>query len=289
MSNRVCLFSSYFSTSMVPKYVKYYINQLRSHFDTIIFVTNEDKVLDDLEVAWLQQNTDRLLFVKNEGLDFGMWKKALAFVDLNRIDELCLANDSCLCFKPLDEVIHRARLMNSEAVGLVKAYQIREHLQSYFLLLRGKALPVFFQHIQETDFFSLDYTGVVIFGEIVLSAKLEQSNIALEALFSPTTSKEINPSFDEIYPMLKAGIPLIKRKLLIASPSKHTILYSLQHNYESNPNRLIDFIKEQVTDEVGLFMDEYRQSFRTLWKYHKQHTRLFLKHKILCVFRSFGT
>ena len=206
---KVCLFSSYFKNSSLPPYIKYYLLALRPHFDQIIFITNNDKYISEESHYWLNDNTDHAYFVKNEGLDFGMWQKALLATNSDTKDkwsEICLCNDSCICFAPLGNTLNRMRSKPESAVGLVKSHQILEHIQSYFMILRNDAIPVGFRHIQETNFADLSYDEVVKQGELALSEKLINEGISLGSLYEPTKDTDCNPSFSCFYELLDLGI-----------------------------------------------------------------------------------
>ena len=45
--NRIALFSSYFLTDELPFYIKFYLGKLQPHVNDIIFITNEDKKLNE--------------------------------------------------------------------------------------------------------------------------------------------------------------------------------------------------------------------------------------------------
>ena len=280
MSIRVCLFSSYFSSQNVPEYIKFYIEQLRPHFDRLVFITNEEKQLDENAITWLAEHTDHWMSVKNEGYDFGMWSKALATIDASQIDELCLTNDSCICFKPLTDTIEHAR-GGEAAIGLVKSYEITEHLQSYFLIFRDQAIPIVLQHLSETDFSVMNYRNVVEHGELELSRKLLKAHIKLHGLYATEENEKINPSFYEIYPMLKTGIPLVKRKLLNTPASSFAISHNIRKGHPSNPNNLIQYLKTQSNHETHGFLDEHKQSQRKLLPYYRRFVRYYLKWKIV--------
>lgn len=279
--HRVCLFSSYFNGGDIPEYVKYYVSQLRPHFDHLVFITNEEKKLTEDSIAWLQANTDQWMEVKNEGYDFGMWQKALATLDQGSIDELCLANDSCVCIKPLSDVMHSARSCSFDVVGLVKSFEVQEHLQSYFLVLKARALPLVFDFLNQSEFARLEYGEVVLQGEIRLSRLFRDAGFKLHALFGAQTGVVMNPSFCEAIPMLQAGIPLIKRKLFIGIPSKPVIRWGIDQGVTSNPLCLFEHAKAHAADEVHGFLEFYKPSFVEMLVYYRCFVRLWVKKKTI--------
>lgn len=248
-NDHVCLYSSYFTQTGLPYFVRVYLEQLLPHFGRIVLLTNDDRALDQESLQWLAARDIELMPVRNEGYDFGMWQKAIRrYPELTQSQRLCLANDSCLCFAPLNDFFTWAANSKAEAAGLVKSYERGEHLQSYLLVITGRAIAVAIQHIEALDLSATSYDTIVNDGEVGLSRSLLASGIPLQAYHTPDHVNTKNPAFVHSVMLIDAGIPLIKRKLLNYTPrflirhavrSGHGIsrLYYFQRILAKHPDR----------------------------------------------------
>lgn len=215
--DHVCLYSSYFTQTGLPYFVRVYLEQLLPHFGRIVLLTNDDRALDQESLQWLAARDIELMPVRNEGYDFGMWQKAIRrYPELAQSRCLCLANDSCLCFAPLDDFM--AWASGTEAAGMVKSREDGEHLQSYLLVFSGRAIPVACQHVLAMNLADAGYDDVVHAGELGLSKSLTDAGIVLQARHLPDRHCDGNPSFLLCSALIDAGMPLIKRRLLNYPP-----------------------------------------------------------------------
>jgi hypothetical protein len=88
----ICFFSSYFSGTQIPYHVKFYIEELTHYFTNVILLTNK-KQLNNTELEYLSSKNIQLRLYDNEGMDFGMWHKALIEFDKSDYDKIGLIND----------------------------------------------------------------------------------------------------------------------------------------------------------------------------------------------------
>lgn len=226
-NNTICLFSSYFATSRLPFFVQFYLMQLKPHCARILLITNDDRTLDQSSINWLEQQNIELMLVKNEGYDFGMWQKAIRHLgDLAEYNRLCLSNDSCICYAPLDDFFGWLNRAKPRASGLVKSFEKSPHLQSYLLAFSEEAKSLVVNYLKNICLEKGDYDEIVKQGELGLSQKISSAGIELEGYFEPTQATDENPSFLYFMNLLDQGIPMIKRKLLGYPPGfliKHAI------------------------------------------------------------------
>ena len=123
-TNRIVLFSSYFLSDELPFYIRFYLEKLQPHVKNIIFITNEEKTLNEESLIWLKNNTSHILFVKNEGYDFGMWQKALNTYNLDDYEEIVLCNDSCICFAGFEKYFDFHDKTNADVTGITLSNSI---------------------------------------------------------------------------------------------------------------------------------------------------------------------
>ena len=136
----ICLFSSYFNQPSIPYYVKFYLETITPCFSETLFITNE-KELDEDSLYFLNANNIRVLKVKNEGWDFGMWYKAISQLDTHQYQQIALINDSCVLFKQPTYFFDWLKHSDADVCGMTDSNAIHYHLQSYFLVFNHKAIP----------------------------------------------------------------------------------------------------------------------------------------------------
>lgn len=213
MKEGTCYFSSFFNGPSIPYYIIYYIKELALYYDRIIFVTNK-KSLDAPSLDALQLCNSILFEVDNEGYDFGMWYKSLkAFPPRNR-EEIALVNDSCILFTTLHDTMQRLRNSHAQYSGLVISDRYARHIQSYFLVISPDAVPAVLNYFERKGIVTA-YRDVIQIYEIGLSQEMIRLGFTVQGLYNndqPGYPK--NPSFARIDEFLKAGMPMIKKKIV---------------------------------------------------------------------------
>ncbi len=239
----ICFYSSYFTLDYIPYYVKFYLEELEKHFTEIVFLTNE-KELKETELAYLKKKNVTLKFVSNEGFDFGMWYKAFKEYPSLDYDRVGLINDSCILFKPLDDVFKWINSNDFDYCGLVSSRSVALHIQSYFIVINKNAIKSVYDYFMENGLIN-DYKNVIYTYEIGLSANLRKQGLKVAAMF--TSKNDIaaqNPSFLVIEEFIRGGIPMIKKKIIFRSYRKGEYLSMLRMNFKLNQNVYIKLIKE---------------------------------------------
>ncbi len=138
----VALYVHYAATGEVSAMVLRQVEVLAQAGFDVVFVT----MAPAIGTAHWQALRDRCAWViqrRNCGYDFGAWKQLFGQI-LARwpgLTELLLANDSVLGpLRGLDPVFATLRAGGEGVFGLTESRQGGAHLQSYFLLLRGRAV-----------------------------------------------------------------------------------------------------------------------------------------------------
>jgi len=140
-ARQVALYAHYCASGRVSSMV---LRQLRAYAAAgfaVVFVTMSPEI-SAADWAAVAQTTALLVHRRNHGLDFGAWRE-LSGVLAERwpdADELLLVNDSVLGpIRPLEPVFAALRSGGEGLFGLTDSCQGGAHLQSYFLLGRGRA------------------------------------------------------------------------------------------------------------------------------------------------------
>lgn len=129
---------------------------------------------------------DLVLVRSNVGWDFASWATFVGRFDrlCTRLDELILTNDSCA--GPLNDLgaeIEKARRLGVDVAGSSDGRQGAVHLQSFFLMFRGRPLRErALQRFFATYPFPSDKNEVVKFGEVDLSRILGATGYSMAAV-----------------------------------------------------------------------------------------------------------
>ncbi len=108
----------------------------------ILFVSNRLTLDDETDKQLRELCAGEVMVRRNRGHDFGAWKDGIAVLgDPRGLDALLLANDSVYGpIYPLADVLQRLRFDAADVWGITDNWDIRYHLQSYFLLFSPAAL-----------------------------------------------------------------------------------------------------------------------------------------------------
>lgn len=240
----LCLFSSYFMQCSLPYFIRVYLDDLRVHFPSLVFITNNEKVLDEESRNWLAERQIRLMLVANEGYDFGMWHKAFTEIDTSEISELLLVNDSCIRFAPLAPLIAWCRQSGCNYAGLSDSNQHQRHIQSYFLLIRNRAVSDAIKYFRRIGVVTAGFEEVIRQYEIGLSQEMLRCGHRIGAYFSVEQSSfDHNMCYLFPMPLVRAGMPMVKRKLLaLTMPGVEFDYLSAQRKYFS-PKKIVRVIQ----------------------------------------------
>ncbi len=228
----ICLFSHFSNEPRLPKYVRFYLEELSRQFDEVEIVTNY-RHMDKCD--W------KVTMVENNGLDFGMWKKRLSTLP-EKYHRIGLVNDSAILFGSLSNIFQWAAENKYEFWGLTesrekpngfdKIWPDRErrweeilrnterHIQSYFVVAEKPAIVLlhnFFKHykIHTTAMPFVQRVATLIEGEVRLS-NIMKERIKMGA-YMPADEKENPPKNPHVFhwkKMIESGIPLIKKKIV---------------------------------------------------------------------------
>jgi lipopolysaccharide biosynthesis protein len=238
----LCLYSSYFSGTSIPYYVCYYLDQLLPHFSEIIFINNR-KELDESSLQFLKERNIRCMMVDNEGYDFGMWWKAMQEVNVTNYERIGLVNDSCILFKDLNTDFKRINKLNADYTGLIISDRYATHLQSFFLMIGKKAIPVLKSYFDEHGVIS-DYRQLIQVYEIGLTQKMLSMGMNVASLYNNEhRANEKNPSFDLVEELIEEGMPMIKKKIVFRNYRGLEYYWVVRMNFETDYRKYFNQIR----------------------------------------------
>ena len=209
--NSICLFSSYFQGGEIPYYVKVYLEELGNYFEEVVLLTNI-KELNNSEKEYLTKHHIQSRLYDNEGMDFGMWHKALG--EFNKdYDRIGLINDSCILLKSLQPFFDWVNLSSLDYAGMITTGKVSLHIQSYFLVVNKNAIG----HVRkffEVNGIKKTYKGIIMNYEIGLSEYLLANGMKIGGFYDYSARKDVNPAFILAGELIKKGSPIIKKKIL---------------------------------------------------------------------------
>lgn len=224
---RLAIFAHFDAQNEVKKYIIHFLRHLRADCDEIHFVSTS--ALPESEQEKLGPYCSRIFLKENSGFDFGMWKHALAQLDLSEWQELVLTNSSILGpLFPLSRSFRQMEEVDCDFWGMTDNVEIAWHLQSYFLVFRQKALgSESFRLFWDSVLPYKDKTQVIRSYEVGLSTFLVENGLRAKALVPiervfPWARKSSlrNPTCYRPVRLIREGMPFVKLELLRDNPTK---------------------------------------------------------------------
>lgn len=230
----LCVFIHFGRYSYIPMYVEIYLKELVSHFDQLIFVTNEREVLPGVDKL---SPKIRILWVKNEGYDLGMFYKAFQTIDLESVHQIACINDSNVLFNHLNPIMSWGQGSGLDFWGIIDSRQKpwfsthhdNFHLQSHFLVFGKRAikkLPFFFNSLNMKDLLEeknqkkLRRTIInqweIGLTQFFLQEKLEIGSFIESERFSQRhkIKDDVNLSHRHYSKLIEEGYPFLKKKVI---------------------------------------------------------------------------
>lgn len=273
----ICFFSSYYTTSTLPEYIKFYLTELTRHFSEVVFLTNEKSIaIADLE--FLHNLNIPFRLYKNEGFDFGMWYKAFREFNISEYDRIGLVNDSCVLFNKLDFFFQWLEKENPDYAGMTDCNKIQYHIQSYFIVINKQAIAPVATYFR-TNGIVENIKDVIKIYEVGLSNYLVNLGLKLKAQYSvssiPFPFKNVNgqfkgilmryshwkrymafknmqymadPTWYDTKDLIQQGMPMIKRKILTRSYGVEKWYYMLKLGFDPFPGHYVRLIEDLYPD-----------------------------------------
>ena len=142
LAAKVALFMHFDGRGIVRGQLLEYMRELKANGRDVVFVSNAGHIRPEA-LAALQAICACVIIRKNIGYDFGAWRDALEHLRLPRADteEIIFANDSVFGpLLPLGDTLRRLDYGKADIWGLTESWQVRYHLQSFFLAFGPRAI-----------------------------------------------------------------------------------------------------------------------------------------------------
>lgn len=188
--SRAVVFAHYDKDFIVDDYVLYYLKELRTVCDCLVFVSCNE--LAQGEEQKLNGLADCIIAEKHSEYDFGSYKRGYFFLKNNEkfkeFDELLFVNDSCFGpLYPLVRVFEKMENTNADFWGITRNYYgikidngtmkscPRPHIQSYFIVFKRVVFESeIFEKFMENICAQEDKGRIIEKYEIGLSETLER-------------------------------------------------------------------------------------------------------------------
>ena len=228
---KVLCFAHYDPDGKIRKYVHFILDVFRNLGYEIHFVSTAS--LDQTTLASIKPLCATACIRENAGYDFGSWKKAILGIDPANVSHLLLLNSSIIGpVFPVERILDVMEKRKCDFWGVTESWEIRRHLQSYFLGFKHSLLvhPCFAEYWRQIEPAG-DRQSVINRYELGLAdyfkargfragAYLTHGRLRIAHLFSSRWNfrKRGNPTL--LYPdlLLKTGVPFIKLQLLRENP-----------------------------------------------------------------------
>lgn len=136
---RSCIFVHYDKNNIVDGYVNYYLKELLTVVNKLVFVTVSDISQEDIKR--LENLNIDVIKRENVGYDFYSYKVGIATLNLDLYDELLICNDSVFGpLYPIEEVFERMDKKECDFWGMTDSKARGEHLLAYFIVFRKSVL-----------------------------------------------------------------------------------------------------------------------------------------------------
>lgn len=140
-SHRVAIYVHFDRSGRVHDYVVHQLRELCAAGFRVTFVTNSPTFPPESR-ARAAPHCHAMLWRFNTGYDFGAYKDGIASIgNLEDLDGLILMNDSVYGpFHGLAGLLSEVDVSRADFWGIVDSWELRYHLQSFFLMFRPTAL-----------------------------------------------------------------------------------------------------------------------------------------------------
>ncbi len=217
-ARELAVFVTHAPAGKIKPHVLPYVDALRNAGLSVVVVIvaqHPDQVRADM----LLDQVDGLFVRENAGYDFAAWAQVVRRIDLTGTELLCLANDSLIgpiWADGLSDLMAKVHDNDAELIGLTENHEFKRHLQSFFLVAKGKAvkaLATFLDNVRILE----NKQEVIMSYEVQLTDVLEAQGFRSVALFANTGVA--NRTVNDWRGLIEEGFPFVKMAVLRGSDS----------------------------------------------------------------------
>lgn len=246
----------------ISRHVFYQIEHMRPLFEKLIFISNSQLSLSEVEKLRDKKLIDEFIQRENTGYDFGAWHDGMALVGFDKLkeyDSITVMNDTC--FGPLwdmepiyqryesDPEVDFWGMTNHQEVKQRNLF-INEHLQSYFISFKKRIVQsTVFQNFWQSIENYIDVQKVIDNYETQYTKKFVDAGFKYQTILDTVPLKDdfFHSNFTIHYPhvLLENHVPFIKIKTF--DLTQHLAPYLLQE-IEKVSDYPTEFILSHMSD-----------------------------------------
>ena len=246
----------------ISRHVFYQIEHMRPLFEKLIFISNSQLSLSEVEKLRDKKLIDEFIQRENTGYDFGAWHDGMALVGFDKLkeyDSITVMNDTC--FGPLwdmepiyqryesDPEVDFWGMTNHQEVKQRNLF-INEHLQSYFISFKKRLVQsTVFQNFWQSIENYIDVQKVIDNYETQYTKKFVDAGFKYQTILNTIPLKDdfFHSNFTIHYPhvLLENHVPFIKIKTF--DLTQHLAPYLLKA-IEQVSDYPIEFILSHMSD-----------------------------------------
>lgn len=205
----IAIYAHFNSHSRVSEMVLKQLQEIHSAgFETILVSMSPIESKDELEK--LRPLVRKVVIRKSFGRDFGAWHDIIQTNQslIRGAKEILLVNDSLLGpFRSMAPLFNSMRLSGDGLFGLTDSPDYHPHLQSYFLLFRGRSsIDTLLQFMSRLKL-SFNKTSMIQRGELGLARFFAANKIPMRALFPYDEIREKAVQENEYLETILACLP----------------------------------------------------------------------------------
>jgi rhamnosyltransferase len=134
-AKRAAVFAHFNPIDRVEEYVLYYLKELSTVANHIVFVSTSKISKNDRER--LKKHCKIIIEIPNKGYDFISYKTGLNALDISAFDEIIICNDSVYGpLTTLSNIFTKMSKLQSDFWGITDSNEFSYHLQSYFIVFK---------------------------------------------------------------------------------------------------------------------------------------------------------
>ncbi len=205
--NRLLCYAHHDERGTVRPFVKHALASMAPLCSGRVFVSNSP--LAERDLGELRSLCGEVVVNDNVGYDFTMWKLAMRAGDYARYDEVVLMNSSVYGpLIPMDGVFAEMDGVDCDFWGITECFRHLPHLQSYFVVFRGKVLS--------SPRFRMFWDGVLPYADkrqVILGYEVGMTRWLVESGFRPAAYCD----FDRLGPELARSGKRLRKDEIVSS------------------------------------------------------------------------
>ncbi|RKX93226.1 MAG: hypothetical protein DRP84_08785 [Spirochaetes bacterium] len=248
---KICVYAHYNSENKIAPYVLYCLDKMREEGIRILFVSASRLSL--INESRLSNVVEKIIYVPNIGCDFYMWEAGIEYLSnkILEIDSLILLNSSVLGpIFSLQDFFKKMDIKNLDFWGISDSYEIRYHVQSYFLVFNRKVINSEVFRDYWSNLVPLHKDDVIRIYEVQLSKYFNERGFTSDVYYHARDKS--NPTLCHPIEMFKAKVPFVKIQLLRDNPCKIK-LEEIVNYIKKNGNINIDVLNPYSEVKLNSF------------------------------------